>query len=162
MCAVLAGCGWRLQGAEQLPQSMAVIRIDTADTYSDFFREMRGQLQAAGATVQNSNGTAPAPAVMQVHRDETGQRVLSVSARNTPEEYEVYYRVEYSVQVGGAEIIPRQELQLTASYSYDSRIVLAKQHEQQGMQQALARELAAVVMRRLSTLQRAASAAPQS
>jgi outer membrane lipopolysaccharide assembly protein LptE/RlpB len=94
---------------------------------------------------------------MQVHHDETGQRVLSVSARNRPEEYEVYYRVEYSVSLAGEEIVPRQELQLTANYSYDSRLALAKQHEQAELQMALARELAAVILRRLDALRREAN-----
>ena len=157
--ALLSSCGWRLQGAERLPSELSAIRIETVDAYSDFYRELRGRLQAAGAAVDAGNSASQA--IMQVHRDETGQRVLSVSARNRPEEYEVYYRVEYSVSVAGAEIVQRHELQLTASYSYDSRLALAKQHEQAELQLALARELAAVILRRLDAMRREANRTAQ-
>jgi LPS-assembly lipoprotein len=97
--------------------------------------------------------------VVHVKVDQTGQRVASVSARNTPEQYEVYYNIEYSVNLAGAEVIPVQRMELTASYSYDSTAVLAKQREQQSMQQALARELAGLVLRRLASLSAAATTA---
>ena len=152
--AGLSGCGWRLQGSETLPRDMSVVRIETVDVYSDFYRELRGRLQAAGAQVQTSGNGADTAAVMRVHADQTGQRVVSVSVLNQPEQYEVYYRVEYSVSLHGVEVVPRQELQLTSNYSYDTRTVLAKQHEHDVLQQSLARELAAMVLRRLRVVER--------
>ena len=46
---------------------------------------------------------------MRAHhqRDRSGRRVLSVSARNTPQEYEIFYEVEYSVDRGGKEVLER-------------------------------------------------------
>ncbi len=161
LCLVLSACGWQLQGAAHLPESMRTIRVETTDAYSDFSRELRDRLAAAGADVQGlgaSSDAVKSQVVMNVHLDEAGQRVLSVSPRNTPEEYEVYYRIEYSVSVGDAEVIARQPIELTMPYSYDPRSVLAKQREQFGLQQALAKELAALVMRRLGTLSRGATA----
>ena len=134
----------------QLPEAVRVVRVDSVDSYSDFYRELREQLRAAGAQLQAD--AAPANAVVRVRADQTGQRVLSVSKRNTPEEYEVYYTIEYAVDVGGATAIEPQRLELTANYSYDSTAVLAKQREQSSMQKALARELAIQVLRRLSAL----------
>jgi len=166
---LLSGCGWQLQGSARLPPSMLSIRIDTTDAYSDFYRELRSRLQSAGAQVQPgatagaaSSAVQPGAAesevagsqltIVRVHSDQFGQRVLSVSTLGTPEEYEVFYRVEYSVQANGMEVIARQPLELTNAYSYDSRAVLAKQREQFSMQQALARELASLVVRRLGTV----------
>jgi LPS-assembly lipoprotein len=146
----LAGCGWQLQGSARLPAGMAAIHIDTQDPYSDFYRELRAALLAAGAQVKPQE--ADASAVVHVRVDDTNQRVSSISARNRPEQYDVYYRVEYSVDYAGAEVIPGQQLELTATYSYDSNAVLAKQREQLTMQRALARELAGQVLRRLSSV----------
>jgi outer membrane lipopolysaccharide assembly protein LptE/RlpB len=58
--------------------------------------------------------------------------------------------VDFSLDVGGAEVLPRQHVELTANYSYDTNAILAKQREQKTMQQALARELANQVVRRLA------------
>jgi LPS-assembly lipoprotein len=156
---LLAACGWRLQGDARVPESMRSLRISTGDTYSDFYRELRERLLAAGAQLQTVESRPPIPeqaattgAVMVIHSDEAGQRVLSVSARNTPEEYEVYYRIEYSLQIAGAELIPRQQVELTRAYSYDARAVLAKQREQFVLQQALARELVSMVLRRMNSV----------
>jgi LPS-assembly lipoprotein len=154
--AGLAGCGWQLQGAARLPAAVRSIRLDTTDVHSDFYRELRKQLTVSGAQVADG----AADAVVRIKVDDPGQRILSVSARNTPEQYEVFYSIEYSLEIAGKEVLPLQRLELTSSYSYDSNLVLAKQREQLDTQAALARELAGLVLQRLVSL--AASAATAS
>lgn len=146
----LAGCGWHLQGATRLPQTVSVTYIDTEDRYSDFNRALRDSLTAAGVRIAPDAKTATA--IVKVIKESTGQRVLSVSARNTPEEYEVFYQVEYSVSTQTSELIAPQKVELTRDYSFDERAVLAKQREQSVLQEALARDLAAQVVRRMATL----------
>jgi LPS-assembly lipoprotein len=147
---LLAGCGWRLQGTARLPESMTVVYLDASDRYTDFNRALRASLSASGArlTTQRQEATA----VLRVLRDQTGQRVLSVSALNTPEEYEIFYAVQYSVSSGNAEVLAPVDLELTRDYSYDESAVLAKQREQEILRAALARDLAGLVVRRLASL----------
>lgn len=147
---VLAGCGWRLQGTARLPEVMSVTFVDPADRYSDFNRALQESLTASGARMVSNRSDATA--VVRIHKDLSGQRVLSVSARNTPEEYEVFYTVEYSVSGRNGELLPLQTLELTRDYSYDETAVLAKQREQVILREALARELAGLVIRRVATL----------
>ena len=99
-----------------------------------------------------TNSRVQASAIIRIRKDDSGQRVLSVSARNTPEEYEVFYTVEYSVESQTGELIAPQTLQLARDYSYDTRAVLAKQREEALLREALARDLAGIVIRRLATL----------
>lgn len=146
----LAACGWRLQGTAKLSQTMTVTYVDAEDRYTEFNRALRDRLRAAGARVTERN--TDATAVVRIIKDESGQRVLSVSARNTPEEYEVFYAVEYSVASNGTELISPQRLELTRDYSYDTTAVLAKQREQSILREALAQDLAALVLRRLASL----------
>lgn len=149
ICAT-SGCGWRLQGTAKLPEVMAVTYVDATDRYTDFNRSLRESLETSGARLASNR--AQATAVVRILKDESGQRVLSVSAQNTPEEYEVFYTVEYSVQGPNGELIPRQKLELTRDYSYDLTAVLAKQREQAVLREALARDLAGLVIRRLASL----------
>jgi LPS-assembly lipoprotein len=146
----LSACGWRLQGAAKLSPTMTVTFVDAEDRYTDFNRALRDRLRASGAKV--TERVADATAVVKIIKDQSGQRVLSVSARNTPEEYEVFYAVEYSVASGGTELIPPQKLELTRDYSYDTTAVLAKQREQAVLREALAHDLAGLVLRRLASL----------
>lgn len=146
---LLAACGWHLQGVARLPASMLKMRIESVDTYSDFYRELRQHLLASGAQLDMPARDA---AVVRVQLDQTGQRVLSISARNTPEEYEVFYTIEYSVEIADVAVQPLQRLELTANYSFDPAAVLAKDKEKVVMQRALARELAGLVLRRLGSV----------
>jgi LPS-assembly lipoprotein len=146
----LAACGWRLQGTAKLSQSMSVIYVDADDRYTEFNRALRERLRAAGTKVTERK--ADATAIIHISKDKSGQRVLSVSARNTPEEYEVFYTVEYSVASGSRELIAAQPLEVTRDYSYDTTAVLAKQREQAILREALAQDLASLVLRRLASL----------
>jgi LPS-assembly lipoprotein len=111
---------------------------------------LRESLVASGANVVEDR--ALATAIVRIRRDVSGQRVLSVSARNTPEEYQVFYAVEYSVEGGGRELIPQDTIEMTRDYSYDETAVLAKQREQAVLREALARDLAGMIVRRLAAL----------
>jgi len=146
----LSGCGWRLQGTARLPEVMSVAFVDTEDRFSEFNRALRKSLTASGARLVSDRKEATG--VIHIHKDDSGQRVLSVSARNTPEEYEAFYEVEYSVEGPSGELIPLQKLELTRDYSYDVTAVLAKQREQAVLREALARDLAGQVLRRLAAL----------
>jgi LPS-assembly lipoprotein len=146
----LSACGWRLQGTARLPEVMSVTYIESSDRYSDFDRALRESLTASGARMTSERSDATA--VVQIHKDVSGQRVLSVSATNTPEEYEVFYTVEYSVSGRDGELIPLQSLERARDYSYDEKAVLAKQREQVILREALARELAGLVIRRVASL----------
>lgn len=129
---------------------MTLTYVESDDRYTEFNRALRDRLRASGAKV--TNRASDATAVVRIIKDQSGQRVLSVSARNTPEEYEVFYTVEYSVASGGTELIAPQRLELTRDYSYDTRAVLAKQREQAVLREALAQDLASLVLRRLASL----------
>jgi len=150
-CATMVGCGWQLRGTTHLPPLMVRTYVDSADRYSDFDRALRERLQASGA--QLTDDRSDATAIIRVRKDQTGQRVLSVSAQNKPQEYEVYYAIEYSVQAApDKELIGPQTLELTQDYSYAETAVLAKQREEESLRQALARDLAGLVLRRLAAL----------
>jgi LPS-assembly lipoprotein len=146
----LGGCGWRLQGTARLSETLSVTYVDAEDRYTDFHRALRESLHASG--VKLAETPQEATAIVKVLRDESGQRVLSVSARNTPEEYEVFYAIEYSVSSSAEELITKQKLELTRDYSYDPTAVLAKDREQAILREALARDLAGLVVRRLASL----------
>jgi LPS-assembly lipoprotein len=150
VATLLSGCGWRLQGTTKLSPVMATTYVETDDRFTDFNRALRERLQASGArlTARPEDATA----VVRIIRDESGQRVLTVSARNTPEEYEVFYMVEFSVNGRTEELIAPQKLEMTRDYSYDETTVLAKQREQAVLREALARDLAGLVVRRLASL----------
>lgn len=144
------GCGFHLQGAGSLPPAMAQTYVDSARPHSDFLLILTDVLRQRGADVLTApNDTA---AVLDITADDTGQRVLSVSARNIPREYEVYYSVTFSLKVGGQSLIKGETLVVTRSYTYDETQVLAKAAEEEVLRHSLAEDLARRVVRRIEAI----------
>lgn len=124
--------------------------IATNDRYSPFLREFEERLRTAG--VELTDSVADATAIFTISFDDTSQRVLSVSARNVPTEYEVYYTLAYSLEAGTTSLIPQQTLTLTRDYTYDSTLVLGKAREQELLRDAIVQDLVRIVMKQISTL----------
>jgi LPS-assembly lipoprotein len=146
----LAGCGFHLKGAIALPEGLKSVYVATSDELSPFSIELGRALRASGATTAAS--AAAADAVIRVAQDRTGRRVLSVSSRNVPQEYQVYYVLGYSVDRGDKQVVPPQEIELSRSYSFSESDLLAKNREETILRDALARDLADLVVRRLASL----------
>jgi LPS-assembly lipoprotein len=147
---VMAGCGFHLQGRQPLPESFAYTFVDTKDEQTDFVQDLRKALIASNVKVLPTKGSAGA--VVTVHEDTLTERVLSVSARNIPTEYELTYKVVFSVTEGDKTLIDKEEISATRDFSFDEAQLLAKEREKEILGEALARDLVALVMRRLAAL----------
>ena len=145
-----AGCGFSLQGATSTPAAMERTYIATQDRFSQFYRELRRNLQAAGVEVVDSPDGATA--TLSILFDLTDQRVLSVSARNVPTEFEVFYTVRYAITSGEKNLLEPQELTLTRDYTYDSTLVLGKAKEEQLMRDAIVDDLVRIVLKQISAI----------
>ena len=150
LLTLLGGCGFHLQGAVTLPAEMAQTYIATNDRNTPFFRELRAALVNAGVDVVEVSSDATA--TFSIFADITDQRVLSVSARNVPTEYEVYYSVEYSLDSRKKNLLEAQSLTLTRDYTYDSTLVLGKAREEALLREAIVEDLVRIVLKQIDTL----------
>jgi LPS-assembly lipoprotein len=146
---LLSGCGFQLRGAATVPPEMAQTYIETNDRYSLFYRELRDSLRRSGVEVVDAPDNSVA--TFTIYSDETGQRVLSVSARNVPREFEVYYSVYYGVVTSEKVILAPQAQTLTRDYIWDETLVLGKEKEEQLLRDAVVDDLIRVVMIQLSS-----------
>jgi LPS-assembly lipoprotein len=62
------------------------------------------------------------------------------------------YRVKFSVVADGKTLIEQEEVAATRDFSFDETQLLAKEREQEILREGLARDLVALVMRRLAAL----------
>jgi LPS-assembly lipoprotein len=150
LALLLASCGFHLQGRQPLPEAFSYTYVDTKDEQTDFVQDLRKALIASNVEVVPTRGSSGA--VITVHEDEITERVLSVSARNIPTEYELTYTVLFSVTSGDQTLIEREVITATRDISFDEAQLLAKEREQEILSEALARDLVALVMRRLAAL----------
>jgi LPS-assembly lipoprotein len=147
---LLSGCGFHLEGRTPLPPVLKAAFVEAQDPRSDFVQSLRKAMLISGA--HPADAKQGATAVVNVVKDEVTRRVLSVSAANRPTEYEVTYTVQFSVESGDKTLLANQEVSATRSYSFDERLLLAKQHEEAVLREAMAKDLADIVMRRLASL----------
>jgi LPS-assembly lipoprotein len=149
-CAALAGCGFHLRSAVKVSPALAQVYLEAPDNYTDFHRVFVDDLTAAGVHLLPQSD--PTAVVIELQKDDSGQRILSVSARNVPTQYEVYYTVTFRVRTGSQELQPSQTISLSQDYVFDENALLAMDQQQAMLRQALARNLSALVMRRLAAL----------
>ena len=150
IATTLAGCGFHLQGKQPMPAAFAFTYIDTTDEQTDFVQDLRKALLASGSKVIRTKGSSGA--TVSVHEDELTERILSVSARNIPTEYELTYTVTFAVRNAEKELLAPQTVSLSKDYSFDEHFQLAKEHEADILKQQMAHDLVAIAMHRLTSL----------
>jgi LPS-assembly lipoprotein len=148
--ALLSGCGFHLQGRKPLPDTLKGAYVQATDPQTDFVQDLRKALLRSG--VRPPLQKDKASAIVYITKDEVIRRTLSVSANNQPNEYEVTYNVRFSVSAGDKELLAPQDVSSTRSYSFSESLLLAKEHEESILRQAMAHDLADIVMRQLSSL----------
>ncbi len=153
LCAALVeGCGFALQGAEPLPSAMARTYLETDEPRSEFYASLREALRRRGAEIVER--PEDATSILRILEDSTDERVMSVTARNVPREYEIYYAVTFSLEAGGEELIQPESIVATRVYAWNENELLGKTAEERILRQALAEDLARRVLRRIEARRR--------
>lgn len=147
---VLLACGFQLRGAQKFPEGMSIVYIDTPDRFSPFYRELTKTIR--GSELSLAENPIDADTVIRVISDQTGRRALSVSARNVPREYEVFYLVRYAVFIDDEEVLTPQQFILTRDYTFDETQVLGKALEEEFLRDSIAEDLVGLLMQRISAI----------
>jgi LPS-assembly lipoprotein len=150
LAVILGACGFHLQGHTPLPAVVKTPFVEAPDRQSDFVASLRHELLTNGAQLMPDK--AKSSAVISVLQDQMVRRVVSVSASNQPNQYEITYTVRVSVTAGEKDLLPAQDVIETRTYSFSEPLLLAKGHEEDVLREDMARSLADRVMRLLSQL----------
>jgi LPS-assembly lipoprotein len=150
LSVLLSACGFQVRGTMELPPAMSTVFIDTSDRHSPFYRELTETIRASELTLTDSPSAADA--VIKIHVDTTGRRPLSVSARNVPREYEIFYSVTYSVVLKSEEVLAAENFVLTRNYTYDETLVLGKAREEDVLRQSLAADQVRLLVQRVGAI----------
>lgn len=143
----LTACGFALRGSESLPVSLKRAFVETVRNDEGLARELERQLSVAGADLTANRSAASA--VLKIIESDAGQRVLSVATTGGPEEYEVFHRVRFELTVDGARVYGPDSLTLTRDYTFDKNDILGKRREYDTLRDALQKDVASLILRRL-------------
>jgi LPS-assembly lipoprotein len=148
--AATTACGFQLQGVTTFPDTLQAVYLDVPDPNSDLAFQLRRSLGAAGVNLVDER--AEATATLRIERERYGRRVKSVSAQNRPTEFEVFYQAEFLLSTPAETLVPREALARERIFPYSERDVLGKQQEEDLLRDALARDIAGLITRRLAEL----------
>jgi LPS-assembly lipoprotein len=147
---LLTACGFQVRSAANFPARISVIYIEASDRHSDFYQALVTEIRDSKLTL--TKDPTSADTVIRILSDVTGRRTLSVSARNVPTEYEVYYTISYAVSIDGKEVLASKQHVLTRNYTYDETLVLGKQWEEAGLRKAVASDLVGMVVQNIGAV----------
>lgn len=143
----LAGCGFQLSSQQPLSDRLRTIAIVTDDTRSELYLALERELASRGVDINPMSGHR-----IELASEETGQRVLSVSVRNIPREFEVYYTVAYRYVRDREVLIDRPALTSTRDYNWRETEVLGKLREEQRLRALIVDELVATILRQIASV----------
>lgn len=143
---LLASCGFHLRGDYQLPEAMSSVYLTGANT--ELLRDLQRALQSSGAIIVTQ--ASDATAVLKVLKETNEQRVLSLDKNGRAREYELHYRVIYSVQGQGNDFnIDERTVDLTRDYVFDSEAVLGNSREQATLVRDMQRDAVRLILLQL-------------
>ena len=143
----LAGCGFQLAAQKPLPEGFDTIAVEIDDTRSDLYLALERALAQRGVTIDPDS-----PNRLAISDIDTGQRVLSVSARNIPREFEVFYTVSYSFRRDRELLLERPGVTLTRDYLWDETQVLGKLREERRLRALIVDDLIETILRQVASV----------
>lgn len=151
LAAAAGGCGFHLQGRADYAEALEPLYLDLSDRSTPLARQLRRSLAVSRLALADRQDEAAA--TLEILQDSSRRVVESVSAQNRPQEYRVIYEASYRVVAGSRVLLPPQHVSRNRIYPYDERQVLAKAHEEEMLRDALARDIAGVIVRRMATVE---------
>ena len=150
VCLLLAGCGFHLREAPNLPPSMRHIYVAAPNRSGYLLRELRRSLASEDTQVlATPEGATATLSIISVQRSSLP---LAVNPQGEALEYKVSYRVEFSLLVEGVVILEPQTVTLTRNYAYDVSNAVANEEQEQALDQAMAKDVSQFIAFRLAVV----------
>ena len=148
--SAVAGCGFHLRGAADLPFSSVYVPAATSGIALDLARNIR-----AGTNVKLVEDAKQADAIVELTSETRGKEILSLTGAGRVREFRLRYRVGFRVHDGkGHEFVPQSTLELTRDVTFNDSQVLAKESEEQLLYRDMQSDMVQQIMRRLASAQK--------
>ncbi|MGB5736845.1 MAG: LPS assembly lipoprotein LptE [Thiohalocapsa sp.] len=142
----LAGCGFHLRGAVDIPPELSPLYIQSGGLVGE---AIEGRL--AGSGVQLTNAATEAGMILRVLSQSRNSRVVAVDINGRALAYALTYRVTFEVQDAAGQILmPRQSITLDRTFDDNPDVaVLGKELESDIIYEDLVSDAADQVLLRL-------------
>jgi LPS-assembly lipoprotein len=150
----LAGCGFQLRQALQLPPDLGEVRITARDPYSPLVHSLSRSLEHAGVQVAEE-GTRGRLATLAIRSERWASLPLSLDEFGRAQEYTLRYAVVFAlIDASGDEIVPQQAVELSRDYISVPNDPTGTDTEAELLGRELQREMNAAILRRIDAATR--------
>lgn len=148
-------CGFKLRGDYGLPSFIQEVQLTSQQKNAPLQRLLTQQLKASNTQVYNRLGLSndiqqQIDVSLFLYQDELDRRLLSLFATGQVAEYELVYKVKYSMQFAQQEA-QLVEFEITREYQDDPDAVLAKSRELDLILGEMRQQAANRIMRQLAS-----------
>ena len=153
MCVVLFaqlnGCGWRLRGSYDFPESMQRVYVQGAARYSDLGNAIHNAFQGTNAHLLDN--VDQATAILAILADKSAQRILATDSSGRASEYEINYQLAFKLlDAKDNLLVEEQQISLKREYRFDPNNVLATGGEVERLKQDMLRDAVQQMLRRIN------------
>jgi len=153
LAVVLAGCGFHLRQTLQMQAELSRMRLQLVDPYSGLGESLGEALRDAGITLSED---ASSGALLSVSQDQIGLAPLTIGASGRVQEYALRYRVTVAlIDASGKVWMPKQEIELSRDYAFDTAQSLGSPGEEEVVRAELRRDMVQAIVRRIEAAVRA-------
>lgn len=153
-CLLLVSCGFHLRGSmvEGFPKEFSVLRIKLSDRLAVRHEPLRQAVEnalrdEAHVTVVEQEKVP----TLVLEPESVSSGAVSVNRAGKVSEYRISYSVSFQLLDGeGKELLGGQTIRLVRDYVYDPLGVIGKEREDQELREAMRRDAASQIVRRLA------------
>ena len=150
MSCAIAGCGFHLRGAYDLPEHLSPLYLDKESMSLLLFKELRSTLKASGAELTDDPETAAS--ILKISREQKTRDVISVDTLGRAREYRLIYRLAFTLRASGEAVIENSNIQLTRNLLFNPEAVLGVAEETENIYRDMVRDSAGLILLRLQAL----------
>ncbi|OGA39685.1 MAG: hypothetical protein A3G28_07000 [Betaproteobacteria bacterium RIFCSPLOWO2_12_FULL_68_19] len=147
---LLAGCGFKLRGAADVPFQTLYIPGAGGGIALDLKRSIQ-----AGTDARVVDDPKQADALLEFTEESRQKDILSLTGTGRVREFQLRYRVGFRVHDGqGRQYVAPSVIQLTRDVTFNDAEVLAKEAEEQLLFRDMQADMVQQIMRRLAAAER--------
>lgn len=156
----LTGCGFQLRGASSVPKAIQPLAFQCATPVPDVLcRAVKTQLSLADASTADASD---AKTVLKLSDFREDRRANAVTAQAAAAEYTLRQSIGVEVlSANGTPLLATERVTSAETYRYDETNVLAKEQEEDTLQNELAERLAQQVLFLLAPLNQTRMDSPE-